>query len=160
MTARPRASCARFDCGGCPCLRDPVPQRLSPPETQSLLDMAYFKDLSPYTYDERKHLELQGLIAPDQEVVNVGWLAWFRWFPRAKPRAEFLEALRVHCEQPAIRHRGFHTCLLHGARGNGVILVRGRQRIYAAPDMILHYVRWHRYRPPAEFVEAVMAGPG
>jgi hypothetical protein len=33
-------------------------------------------------------------------------------------------------------------------------------RIYAAPDLIYHYVEAHGYRPPDEFVEAVMATAG
>jgi hypothetical protein len=28
--------------------------------------------------------------------------------------------------------------------------------IYAAPDMIIHYVEKHGYRPPDHFVQAVM----
>ena len=32
--------------------------------------------------------------------------------------------------------------------------------IYAAPDGIVHYISAHWYRPPDEFMEAVMACPG
>jgi hypothetical protein len=31
--------------------------------------------------------------------------------------------------------------------------------IYAAPNLIYHYVHAHSYAPPAGFVEAVLAGP-
>ena len=35
----------------------------------------------------------------------------------------------------------------------------GTNRIYAAPNLIYHYVAVHHYSPPEEFVEAVLHGP-
>ena len=43
--------------------------------------------------------------------------------------------------------------------GAAEIRVLGKDDIFAAPDLIYHYVRDHNYMPPAEFVEAVMKGP-
>jgi hypothetical protein len=31
--------------------------------------------------------------------------------------------------------------------------------IYAAPDLVFHYVRDHEYKPPQTFIDAVIAGP-
>ena len=37
------------------------------------------------------------------------------------------------------------------------IRVRGDERtVYAAPTLIVHYVEAHRYRPPEEFIAAVL----
>ena len=42
--------------------------------------------------------------------------------------------------------------------GSAEIIVPGRDgKAYRAPTLISHYVRSHRYRPPREFVEAVLA---
>lgn len=40
--------------------------------------------------------------------------------------------------------------------GAKVIIVIGEDRNYAAPDLIYHYVTDHNYRPPDEFIDAVM----
>lgn len=39
------------------------------------------------------------------------------------------------------------------------IVVPGKNEIYIAPALILHYIRCHRYLPPASFVKAVLACP-
>ena len=43
--------------------------------------------------------------------------------------------------------------------GKGEIRVIGDDNIYAAPDLVYHYVTEHQYRPPDAFVRAVMMGP-
>ena len=42
--------------------------------------------------------------------------------------------------------------------GNGEIRVRGEGLVYAAPALIYHYVVDHNYRPPDEFIAAVLDG--
>jgi hypothetical protein len=42
--------------------------------------------------------------------------------------------------------------------GSAEIRVPGKGNIvFAAPEMIAHYVIMHEYRPPEEFIEAVLA---
>jgi len=41
--------------------------------------------------------------------------------------------------------------------GSEDYLVPGQERSYLVPGLVLHYVRWHRYRPPDEFTEALLA---
>jgi hypothetical protein len=43
--------------------------------------------------------------------------------------------------------------------GNGEIRVIGQSTLYAAPTLIHHYVVEHNYKPPDEFIEAVLEGP-
>jgi hypothetical protein len=43
--------------------------------------------------------------------------------------------------------------------GKGEIRVIGDEDIFAAPDLIYHYVVEHGYRPPDSFVRAVLMGP-
>jgi hypothetical protein len=37
--------------------------------------------------------------------------------------------------------------------------VPGNDVIYVAPELILHYIQEHRYRPPDEFISAVLRCP-
>ncbi len=47
----------------------------------------------------------------------------------------------------------------HGmAQSSGEVRVEVDGLIYAAPLLIAHYVKAHRYHPPAEFLEGVRAG--
>jgi len=117
--------------------------------------MSYFVDLTPYTYTPGN----------DGDVLNVGWLDAAYPFERGETSAEFRQALRALVERPMLRHRGFHVCEYCSSepgsapaqRGNGQIRVMGRNGLwYAAPAMVHHYVVAHRYRPPLEFVNAVL----
>lgn len=129
--------------------------------------MTYYPDGSPYAF------------LPEQEdgAVNVGWLDASQPYPTGAVPAEFVERLYELCRHPVNRTRGFHWCNLcpppddSSKRwtaelpgpggpyplGSGEIRVRatGGTR-YAAPDLVVHYVTEHRYRPPGEFIAAVL----
>lgn len=122
--------------------------------------MAYFKDLSVYSYS--------GAL-PGYGALNVGWLAGGQPFPTGDTSEAFRAALTNLCRENAI-----HTCMGHHAceicpdaswrdpyyytMGNGEIWVRDVAGIwYAAPRLIIHYVERHRYCPPRAFVLAVMS---
>ena len=75
-------------------------------------------------------------------------------------------------------YRGYHTCEFcnltdsqwyneqngkykgaHWASiGNGEIRVWSKSTVFAAPTLIYHYVVEHQYKPPNEFVEAILSG--
>jgi hypothetical protein len=124
------------------------------PFNNELEHMAFFPDLSSHTYTATCGLE----------VVNIGWLDEGNAFPIGHTSPEFQAALQELCEHPIHLHRGSHSCwfcreLLRNKEGNGQIRVLGRKGVwYAAPTLVHHYVTQHRYQPPAEFVEAVIAG--
>ena len=48
---------------------------------------------------------------------------------------------------------------LRGATGYRNVWIPAANAVYIAPEMILHYIRGHSYRPPDEFVEAVLVAP-
>lgn len=117
--------------------------------------MTYFADLTPHTYVQ----------APSRwEVLNVGWLDGSHEFPRGETSVAFRSKLLELCQNPIFLHRGFHDCEVccdrsEETRGNGQIRVLGSEgQCFAAPTLIGHYVVAHGYRPPAAFVEAVLAG--
>ena len=57
---------------------------------------------------------------------------------------------------------GVHECELcqfQPAVGTANIFVPYQGNIYVAPELIVHYIAAHRYKPPQVFVDAVMACP-
>jgi hypothetical protein len=134
--------------------------------------VAYYPDLSPYEY----WLDHQPRAPADPNVLNIGWLGKRHPYPREAPSDAFLERLWAFCRVRVHQTRGFHSCELkpcpppHGLRvqrngeelhlGSAEIRVFGRGEIvYAAPNLIYHYVAAHHYRPPEDFVQAVLEGP-
>ena len=124
--------------------------------------MAFYEDLTPYTY-----------VHPEEEragTVNIGWLARRHPFPTGETSAVFRAKLLELCQRRVKRTRGFHACDFCTGRDkphrSAEIRVAGDGRVYAAPELVYHYVVAHQYRPPDEFIAAVLAwddsraGPG
>ena len=130
--------------------------------------MTYFADGSPYSYLKEVN---------DPGSVNVGWLDAAFPFATGPVATAFVDRLRKICQTGVNRTRGLHRCNLCGLEptvgmpppiavqssagpfivGGAEIRVTGRDGVrYAAPDMIIHYVETHGYRPPDYFVEAVL----
>jgi|SRR5271157_3416154 len=63
----------------------------------------------------------------------------------------FCSATQIFRGEPIFRYRG-RTLIL----GSSDILVPNDEAVYCAPDLILHYIRHHRYRPPECFCAAVL----
>lgn len=130
----------------------------------------YFEDLTPYSYSE---------IDRDPNLFNVGWLDAKHSFPTGVVSENILSKVMNLCIHGVMRARGFHICnicppptksdvqLLERAYfittaqgdillGSAQIRVKGKEeKIYAAPDLLYHYIKDHNYLPPDEFVEAV-----
>jgi hypothetical protein len=125
----------------------------------------YYPDLTPYRYAFG-----EGNINPD--VLNIGWLDVSHPFPKKKAPEAFLDVLFGRCLDRVNQTRGYHRCAFclvpsfgveasrDGVRttlGSAEIRVEGKGgKIYAAPDLIYHYVAEHDYAPPEEFVGAVL----
>lgn len=124
------------------------------------------KDLTPYTG-----------CACDQEIgidpLAVGFLTRKHRFNQGAAPPEFATKLlrfchptKTVCQTSGKRNSPFDgkqiSVELDGLQftlGGAEIRVLGEQEIYAAPDLIYHYVVDHRYQPPDEFVQAVLQGP-
>lgn len=62
----------------------------------------------------------------------------------------------------AITNPGVHICNLcqyAGAIGSKSLLIPGHGFLYLCPDLILHYINVHWYKPPEEFCQAVLDCP-
>ena len=125
--------------------------------------MAYFADLTPYSYLHAQRSRL---------LLNVGWLGGGHAFPTALPSDEVLSALFTACKTRVNLTRGFHACSLCRSPGyptkadwEGEVLQLGSAEIrvahkngltFAAPNLIFHYVKEHHYLPPPIFLEALL----
>lgn len=120
--------------------------------------MAYFEDLTPYTYLPRDE--------GDQSALNVGWLDAAHPFEIGETSTEFRTKLEQLCRFAFNQTRGVHPCYFCPtgkggfAASSAEIRVAGDGKIYAAPTLIYHYVTAHNYRPPSEFIAAVLAWDG
>lgn len=139
----------------------------------------YFEDLTYYKYDLSGDL---GLIiylgrfvlnkSMGRKLLNIGWLDNRNPFHKGKIDEFFLDKLFNICLKRIKRTRGYHPCpfcksgfgLKAERNGQTIILgsaeirVKGLNgKIYAAPNLIYHYVEAHNYSPPEEFINAVLS---
>jgi hypothetical protein len=127
--------------------------------------MTYYRDLTDYEYHG-------AFYRPGTK--NVGWLGMSHEFDIAEPTEELLSRLWDFCKISVAQTRGIHECEFcpgqssYFAERNGERLLLGTAEIrvfsktdglYAAPTLMYHYVRVHKYRPPDEFIEALTNGP-
>jgi hypothetical protein len=113
--------------------------------------MAFYPDLSPYEY----------ALDEPAGTVNLGWLEPSQPYPTGQTPQAFRARLLDLCRRPVNLTVGYHACPFCPAgqpapRGSGEIRVPGNARVYAAPALIHHYVEAHGYKPPEEFVQAVL----
>lgn len=133
--------------------------------------MAFYQDLSPYEYWKRAWP--QEPPPGSEDWLNIGWLGLGHKFVQQPAPPGFVDHLIRLVLVPVRLMRGVHHCEFCktqspirvvdgrsgrvGYLGNGEIQVRdGERREFVAPTLIVHYVDTHGYRPPDEFVEAVM----
>jgi hypothetical protein len=129
-----------------------------------------YPDLSSYEYSDHDRT---------RTTVNVGWLGIGSTFETAEVDPGFRHALLaaiVHNEVNLMR--GVHDCefcseesplmvsfeLADRGRlflGNSEVHVVGADSVvYAAPTLIVHYIDAHNYRPPQQFIDAVLGAAG
>jgi hypothetical protein len=132
--------------------------------------MTHYKDLSPYQY-------VKDSIPAGVTAVNVGWLEPEEEFTQGNTPEGFTDALAtIVRDSRQMKMRGWHSCRLPHVGytepyptnvdlgGQKVSLGGAEVRVIAksgewliAPDLILHYVLNHSYKPPVDFIEAVMS---
>lgn len=138
--------------------------------------MTYYPDFATYDY-------LPDTVPEGVELLTVGWLEPGHEFPTAEDGdadegedpAFWPNLVTLAADHTTAVTRSVHACrfrhlfeadfqyrAVYGSRvlylGSAEIRVVARDgRWLTAPTLIVHYVRDHGYRPPAEFVEAVAA---
>jgi hypothetical protein len=123
--------------------------------------MTWFADLSQCDYFGnacKKHLS------------SVGWLGDGKSFPEGFVDDRVLKKLTKLLRNPwqLVSFLGFYVCdfcpeLDETTAGDHIshrnLFIPGQGTVYVSPEGILHYIRKHRYLPPAGFVHAVMECP-
>ena len=115
--------------------------------------MSYFPDSGPCDYFDGR----PGLVA-------VGWLEAGFEFPVGDVSAASLEKLEVllhtSWQETWTSFLGWHECsLCNQARGSKNLFITGISCVYVAPELILHYIKAHGYKPPGDFLQAVEECP-
>lgn len=112
-----------------------------------------------------------------EKLIAIGWLNANYPFTHGTVQQNFVERLELFCSNPLLQTFGVRFCTLCGkedvvkvalSSGNEIFLYGANEiripsvsgdKIYAAPDLILHYVLAHNYKPPQEFIDAVLTAP-
>ncbi|MEV0192247.1 hypothetical protein AB0I39_27410 [Kitasatospora purpeofusca] len=144
--------------------------------------MTFYEDMSPYSYWKRGDIftdKTTGLrfltFEPAYERLNIGWLSDDQpWASGPVPPA-FVESLTAALDVQAVNElMGLHECEFcppldmssyeplpghqRSSVGTGEIRIPFKPgSAFAAPTLIGHYVIDHGYRPPAPFIDAVLA---
>lgn len=122
----------------------------------------YFKDLTPYRYRDS-----------EIEMKNVAWLERGHLFKKGEVPSGFKDKLWKYMRYPVSVCRGSQRCPFCSLGKNEIptTTYNGQTRkvgyyelrvwgkddtVYAVTSLIFHYMESHRYKPPKEFIEAVM----
>jgi hypothetical protein len=124
--------------------------------------VAFFPDLSEYSYSPT-----------DKHMLNIGWLGRGESFSTGSIDGDAWDELVRLATDPVNVMRGLHDCEFCDVEspvgvpsgyapkgfawlGTGEIRVEGlNEACYAAPTLLLHYIKAHYYLPPSEFIQAV-----
>jgi hypothetical protein len=110
----------------------------------------------------------ESLVASGDHVRAIGWLHPDHPYAKGEVSAEFLARLKEFTSRSADNGEalyfgafgGYYTCEFCGrAHGIGNFGVPAGDLLFVAPEMVVHYIEQHGYRPPAEFVAAVLRAP-
>lgn len=129
----------------------------------------YYADLTPYEYFFLRQSDSEIF---NTHVLNVGWLSCKNKYPKGTVPQKTLNKIKKLCATSYFNlMRGYHKCDLRFCLGfcisakdgstprqlgSAEIWVRGKDNVvYVAPDLIFHYIKYHRYLPPGEFLNAI-----
>lgn len=133
----------------------------------------YYPDLTPYDYGMTEY----------EDALNIGWLEMGHEFPIGDfpEKRELIQ--KLESKKIENKCRGVHGCEFcdpdnkfvnkfdpsritnpnfvepeekDSHTGNGEYIVQWNGKVYSAPILIVHYIETHNYRPPQEFIDAVM----
>jgi hypothetical protein len=108
------------------------------------------------------------LVARGEHVRAVGWLHPGHPYTRGKVAAEFLARLKEFIRRQSLSGNhfcfpgfgGYYTCEFCGnAGGIGNLGLPRDDILFVFPEMIVHYIEAHEYKPPDEFITALMRSP-
>lgn len=116
--------------------------------------MAWFEDLQACTYFR----------GDCSRLLAVGWLEQGRPYSRGRCTPAFTARLEALLKAPWEPESfiGPHYCDFcppRVASGYANLFVPAADAVFVAPELVAHYIARHGYRPPDQFVSAVLACP-
>lgn len=116
--------------------------------------MAWFADFTQCTY----------FPGDTTSLLAVGWLERAQPFTKGAVDPAVMEQLRELLTLPwsPVAFMGPHFCDLcerDAPGGHENLFIPFADRVFVAPQLVLHYIERHGYQPPARFIEAVLACP-
>ena len=108
------------------------------------------------------------MVAAGEHVRAIGWLHPDYPYTQGEVPTEFLARLKEFVARWGDSTEalyfgasgGFHSCEFCGrVLGIGNFGVPSDGLLFVAPEMVVHYIEDHTYRPPSEFVSAVLQSP-
>jgi hypothetical protein len=100
-----------------------------------------------------------------ENVRAVGWLEAEHPYQQGTVPKRFMTCLKHHVATACqvVLFCGAHRCSLCSKEARYVgyrnLMIPTKQLLYAAPELIVHYIEKHRYQPTQEFIDVVMACP-
>jgi len=97
-------------------------------------------------------------------LLAVGWLSADTQYDTGDSDPAFFAKLLELAHSPwepgvCMGRHECELCQFQPAMGKANIFVPYQRSIYVAPELIVHYIAAHQYKPPQIFVDAVMACP-
>jgi len=117
--------------------------------------MAWFEDLAPCNYFRPEWSSF---------LRSIGWLERGKSFPTGLVERKVYDKLLELWNSPwsPLYSMGPHRCDLcyyEGEYGTTNLFIPGEGFIFVCPQLIVHYMNAHGYRPPEEFCQAVLLCP-
>ena len=117
--------------------------------------MTHFDDLTEFDYFGAEYA---------QSLRAVGWLTNDMLFATGKTDPNAFAKLKelMHAPWQPIITLGIHECELcqfDSPCGNANLFVPNGEVVFVCPELIVHYIAAHHYRPPDEFISAVTNCP-
>jgi hypothetical protein len=110
----------------------------------------------------------KSMVASGDHVRAVGWLDPDHPYTKGEVPTDFLSRLKEFTARSGQSAEalyfgafwGFHTCeFCNQAHGINNFGVPSDDLLFVAPEMVVHYIEKHGYRPPSEFIAAVLRSP-
>jgi hypothetical protein len=88
--------------------------------------------------------------------VKIGWLDTIAPFNTGDVSSLFLSKLKSL--NPSICTKGWHTCpyCKNSNSSKQYLIEIDKDVYYDVPEMIIHYIEEHQYRPPQEFIDKIL----
>lgn len=114
--------------------------------------MAWYEDLTECDYLGEEYLKF---------LTAICWLEKEKPYTKGEISQTIVDKLYEISKLPEtlVYFLGYHECDFCGfcdvELGASMFIIGFKEKIYACPAMIIHYIKAHKYLPPPEFLEAV-----